>query len=713
MYNHEVKGTLAKLLATENLIVEHKNVSTASFDVDRRVLVLPNWQRASDTVYDLLVGHEVGHALFTPNTDWDFSIPKDYVNVIEDARIEKMMKRKYPGFSKTFHRGYQELNEDDFFCVKEEDLNEMNLIDRINLHFKIGAFSLIKFNDQELEFVDRTEKAETFDEVQQIALDVYNYTKDNKKKMQNLDINLDNISASSGGSSVSLDMEEGESEQEFGVPNDTKMKPAPQDGDASSQPDQPNQDKLTEKDNSGGHDNDDLSSATDKAFQEKQKEFIDKYTHDNIYVEVPDVKVENIVVDYKVVNDYCKKYYDEMTIYQDVIKSFDNTYTEFHKESIKGVNYLVKEFECKKSADAYSRTSTARTGVLDCTKLHTYKFNDDLFKKINVVPDGKNHGLIFILDWSGSMSDVILDTVKQLLNLVWFCKKVQIPFEVYAFTYEFAGVHKSLMGVYQDDETEIQEKRPGDIIVHESFRLLNLISHRSASKEFEDQCKNMWRIAYSENKRYNLVPCGLGLSGTPLNETLIALKKMIPQFIKQNSVQKANVVILTDGESAGLARYTMVKRWDRPDEEKIGMAGVSNQCCLRDRKTGHVYKQFSNEHNVTKTLINNLRDNYPNVNFIGFRILPSRDVSAFYWTHEPKMNYDEYRKIWNKQKSFIIENSGYHVLYGISSSSLNQSEQFVVDDNATNTQIKSAFQKSLKSKSLNKKILSSFVSVVA
>ena len=76
-------------------------------------------------------------------------------------------------------------------------------------------------------------------------------------------------------------------------------------------------------------------------------------------------------------------------------------------------------------------SSTSRTGVLDCSKLHTYKFNEDLFKKVNVVPDGKNHGLIFILDWSGSMCDQMEDTIKQLYNLVWFCSKVNIPFDVY------------------------------------------------------------------------------------------------------------------------------------------------------------------------------------------------------------------------------------------------------------------------------------------
>ena len=109
-------------------------------------------------------------------------------------------------------------------------------------------------------------------------------------------------------------------------------------------------------------------------------------------------------------------------------------YATFKKSAQKEVNYMVKEFECRKSADQYARSSTARTGVLDTAKLHTYKYNEDLFKKVSVVPDGKNHGLIFIIDWSGSMCNFILDAYKQLCSLMWFCKKVNIPFEVYAFT---------------------------------------------------------------------------------------------------------------------------------------------------------------------------------------------------------------------------------------------------------------------------------------
>ena len=134
---------------------------------------------------------------------------------------------------------------------------------------------------------------------------------------------------------------------------------------------------------------------------------------------------------------------------ESVFRFPDKQFFEFKKSAQKEVNYLVKEFECKKSADAYSRTTTARTGVLDCTKLHTYKYNEDLFKKVTTLADGKNHGLVFILDWSGSMGDVMGDTVKQLFNLVWFCKKVAIPFEVYAFTSDYPLVS------YNEDGKEI------------------------------------------------------------------------------------------------------------------------------------------------------------------------------------------------------------------------------------------------------------------
>ena len=168
MLNMEGKGNLARLLATENLIVEHRKVETAMFNVKDRVLTLPMWDVASPNVYDMLVGHEVGHALYTPDK-WgsDFGVPQSYLNVCEDARIEKMMKRKFPGLARNFYTGYKELHDADFFEVGDRAMDSYQLIDRINLYFKIGvhAGEVFTWKPEEKVWVVKWKFAETFDDV--------------------------------------------------------------------------------------------------------------------------------------------------------------------------------------------------------------------------------------------------------------------------------------------------------------------------------------------------------------------------------------------------------------------------------------------------------------------------------------------------------------------------------------------------------------------
>ena len=98
----ENKSQLAKLLATENIEVQENAVQTASFDVKDRILTIPIFkeEQKSKHVYDMLVGHEVSHALHTPSDGWmnmkdrtkEF---RSFVNVIEDARIDKLIQKKY------------------------------------------------------------------------------------------------------------------------------------------------------------------------------------------------------------------------------------------------------------------------------------------------------------------------------------------------------------------------------------------------------------------------------------------------------------------------------------------------------------------------------------------------------------------------------------------------------------------------------------------
>ena len=100
----EIKSQLAKLLATEDIVVEHKQVDSAQFNVRTRVLILPLWEKASNDVYDMLVGHEVGHALFTPDEGTQLErTPKLLHNLRKLYR--KDLEQFYPELATPFEEG--------------------------------------------------------------------------------------------------------------------------------------------------------------------------------------------------------------------------------------------------------------------------------------------------------------------------------------------------------------------------------------------------------------------------------------------------------------------------------------------------------------------------------------------------------------------------------------------------------------------------------
>jgi len=684
--NHEIKSQLAKLLATEDLVVEHRKVDTACFNVHTRVLTLPMWEKASGSVYDMLVGHEVGHALYTPNINWieERKISPQVVNVVEDARIEKLMKRRYAGISKTFYRGYEELFDDDFFQIADENLDEMNLADRINLYFKIGNFEDIPFEtDIEKELLKKVGECETFDDVLDVAEEIYKYCTEEKTP------NIEHPETNPG-----------ESEE-------TSEQGDPQVPSASDSADESEPQEEGEEEASADNKDDNVEVKTMDALEEALKDLINNEGLENIYVELPEVDLKKVIVSNAEAHNQCDLMWRD---YQnsDCFDVIDNQYQKHKKSAQKEVNYLVKEFECKKAADSYARATTARTGVLDCSKLHTYKYNEDLFKKVTTLADGKNHGLIFILDWSASMSNVLVDTLKQLYNLIWFCKKVSIPFEVYAFTSEYPIANDK--GIRERAYTP----KDGVVCLPEWFSLMNIFSSKTNAKELDKQMKNVFRVAWGV-RYYTTYPCPVGwsLSGTPLNETLVVLHKIIPQFKKDNGIQKVNTVILTDGEAAPLKFHREFMR--RGPEPYIGVNSIGRNCFLRDRKTGIVRSLDGEWYQMTDKLLENLKDNIPGMNLIGIRVLEPRDAKSFirrYCGYKGD-KYEKVETIWKKERAFTIKDSAYDSYYGMSAAALSNDTEFDVDDGATKAKIKSAFVKSLRNKKMNKKILGEFVELVA
>lgn len=708
----EVKGNLARLLATENLIVEHRKVETAMFNVKDRVLTLPMWDVASPNVYDMLVGHEVGHALYTPDK-WgaDYGVPQSYLNVCEDARIEKMMKRKFPGLARNFYTGYKELHDADFFEVGERSIDSYQLIDRINLYFKIGvhAGEVFTWKPEEKVLVDLLEVVETFDDVVEVARKILQYTQEQQK----IEVEMDTANTTKGGGDSTQgegDSSEGQGDQPQQVSGDGNQT---QGGADADQP-QDSGDGSTAG-QSGGTNN--LDSETDKAFSEKQKQLSsNRYSQDLHYVELPPLNIDTFVITNKQVMEDCRVTYGEQA--KSLFIETDSSYAKFRTEAQCEVNYLVKEFEMRKSADQYARASTAKTGVLDTQKLHTYKWNEDVFKKINIVPDGKNHGLIFILDWSGSMGGCLMDTVKQLLNLAWFCKKVQIPFDIYAFTNDYwASRSYDYSSMTRTKSKKHHKEVPGYVSIYENFRLLNMVSSNGRNgKDLEAQLKNFWRLANSEGGyRSYTNPPGYGLSGTPLHEAAISLTAVIPDFQKRNKVQKTNVVILTDGESQSINYIT-----ENPyRHNRVGYSHIDTDCVLRDRKTGRVYPRFEGGYygcsdKITKVFLQNVRDRHPDVNLIGIRLINGRHLHIAYNNGDCKIPYSDIQKQWQKTKSAeLVDYLGYQSLYLMALDGLAATTEFEVEDDATSKEIGAAFKKALAKKGVNKKMLTSFATLIS
>ena len=715
---NEVKGHLARLLATENLIVENRAVDTASFNVETRTLVLPLWEKAEDIVYDLLVSHEVGHALYTPQEEWKVTyphLPQSYVNITEDARVEKLMKRRYGGLTKTFFNGYKSLHKQDFFELGEDDLTNYSFIDRINLHFKVGNFVTLPFNEAEKPFIKKVSDTETFAEALKVADEIFQFVKEENEKKEQLLKDLptpDRSEESFEGGSTPTESSDEESTEE--QPNSNVEVEAQKEdhNDEKTETDVPKSEKT-----GGFHGEQEVR--TDDIFNKNISELNNKQdTRSPIYMELPKVNIDNVVISneeiYKTVTDYWEEE-QRRNPERDLFGVVDQDFAKFKKSAQKEVSYLVKEFECKKSADAYARATTSRTGILDTALLHTYKFNEDVFKKVTVVPDGKNHGLIFVLDWSGSMASQLLETLKQMYNLLWFCKKCQIPFDVYAFTNEYKLRTRTMEEI--KNKINVHEVKTNQFNIPEEFSMLNLFTSKVRTAELNEQMKLIYRIAsgfshnfYSAEYSY---PYALGLSGTPLNEALVCLDGIIPQFKQQNKLQKVHCIVLTDGEAQCSKMNSLVKRpWD--DESHMGTRGLGERVILRNRKNGHSYAFPNWWGSHTKCFNRYINDQFPEVNLIGIRVCPTRDFASFLRDGLDDSNkYEDILNDWRKSRAVSFDAYGYNRQFAIASSALNNDTEFEVKEDATKAQIKRAFGKSLKTKKMNKKILSEFISMVA
>ena len=768
--NLDTKSQLAKLLATENIIIQHNNVSTASFNTKTRVLTLPIFKESHGDVYDMLIAHECAHALFTPQNGWkkiqDDDELRTYVNVLEDTRIDKKIQKKYPGVVRNYINGFDILEKQNFFGMNNKDLNkELMLIDKINLRSKSSNRLPFIFDDKANSWLDKVDSIKSFTDVVRVAKDMLNWQKkqvEQMKKLPDFDDHplIKNYELSDEDATDPQDKKEQDQNSESADNPDVQdekndkrdSEEKATDKDLKDKEEEEKKEKAkTATQHAKGADGDPkpkkLKAITNDFFEQKKESLLDKKTS-YVYGTLPKPNLDQCLVSYKTfLNDFRKHISDQVQSNPESTLEYKrwilDKFKKFRTENKKTVMYLVKEFEMKKAASAYKRASTDKTGVIDPLKLKNYKFSEDIFKRMTIIPDGKNHGMIMLLDWSGSMSDCIADTVAQLINLVEFTRKVNIPFEVYFFTSE-----------RDSDERDKQywNYKYGDFCFDE-FKLVNCLSHRMKKNEFEESLLYMFHMAKDYDQRWSRnwsdpeypkgsnyhIPDKYYLGNTPLNEALIVCNNLIPEFQKKYKVEKLTFITLTDGGGNSFRHNQIIPIPDKPtraiDEYEIKDAKAKKQNYIK-RSIDYESKVVITHKNkkiiltdgwygsaMTDTLLSMIKSDH-NPTIVGFYIIKrirrwelDRFIGSDYkdYEHKEKLRL-KIQKDFRTDNAAIVYQSGYDKYFLLNGKKL-KVQNFNLQDatvkKGTGAELKRIFGKSMKNRLVSRVVLNKFIAEVA
>ena len=278
-----------------------------------------------------------------------------------------------------------------------------------------------------------------------------------------------------------------------------------------------------------------------------------------------------------------------------------------------------------------------------------------------------------------------------------------------------------LMGIWFDIYVDLWLKMyyaPAFIVGKEdelkmaSFGLINLLSSRMSSKDFTYCASALMRMSgVYDYSSYPRMPTFMYMSGTPLNEAVIAAMEIVPEFQKRNRLQIVNTVFLTDGE--GSNNYQIV------NTSGYGQHDRFTHMVIRDPKTGHEETVDSNgsASQMTNAYMNLMKQRTQS-NVVGFYILFGREFAQNakrrWFPGISDYALDEMKVSFRKSKYHIITNSGYDEYYILRSSGLNTEEddELVVSEKTTTRGYVSAFSKYAGNKVNNRVILNRFINLI-
>ena len=778
-------------MAGENLTVEHQKIHTAKFDPINRILYLPIWQDMTGFMYDHLGGHEVGHALYTPADGWhDAAVDKtkgknfkSFLNVVEDARIEKKVTRKFPGLKSSFRKGFQELLDRNFFCIQYKDVNQLSFIERLNLYTKSQyTAKYIKFTTEEMIYVLKVQNLETWEEVLALTGEIYDYSKNEQfdmqieQQMRDFEMFDDNDSDDYDSDSEydTEDDEDGQSQQsDKSKKSDEKSEQQKEESKSSADDvDEDGEDGEDESETSSEldrykqsaesqHDQFSPECRTDDSYRNNENSLLDDKCKPYLYVDVPTVNAKNVFTTPKRVQELLSEYYAE----QIADGAFDNAYvqqlvSDFKNKNDRYIGLLAKEFEMRKAAKAFSKSKLSDTGDIDINKLAGYKFNDNIFRKVMLIPKGKSHGLVLLLDCSGSMSDNMAGSIEQILVLSMFCRKVNIPFRVFGFT-DSTEIYKIDRNIKKYNEYENHRSFSNKVgeLGFSNVQLREYINSKMSSVEFTKSLRNMILLKQSydyDTNRYTSYsyrrigrPSSESLSNTPLIQAVFAVGTIMENFRQTNNLDLTSLVIVHDGDADNTAYNNVENEYRNLNGEitkrvhSYGFDIRSTNVVVRDRKNKFEYamKMDNKKNYLYYTNEELLRSALEWIRVVGkakvfgFFILSSSRRSSrnairnrYHFKDGTTIEdmcknnktgaFEKEKELIKKfkQEKFLISNiTGYNSFYLIAGGAELQTEEeeIEIDGKVTPHKLKTAFMKMAKKKQVNRVLVSKFIQGMA
>jgi len=756
------KSGLAKLMATENLTVQHAKVPTASFDPKNRILTCPIWEQMSGDLYDLLMGHEVGHAIDTPADGWHGAVHerganyKGFLNVVEDARIEKRQKRRYPGLRRSFVNGFNELMTKDFFGLRGRDIDTLPFIDRLNVHTKSSYSLPVIFNAKEQDFVDRVQACESFEEALKLTNEIWDYSKEEQSQTNipedtfEPEYELDE----DGDYEVETGFGDGDDETDAKGNQSSKSQENGEDGDEEKESSNPG----NESDERGGEDgekkneivrnketqsvNEDqmLDSSephceTDENYRRNESTLIAKHAREYVYVDIPKPNLKRIVTPAKRVQEILTEEFTEQTNEYESIAN--NLYTEFRRKNERFISLLAKEFEMRKAADKFAKAKVSSTGDIDVSRVFKYQIDDAIFKKVMRIPKGKSHGLILLLDKSGSMSDNLSASYEQILILAMFCRKVNIPFSAYGFgnadhirdkdfPNELSHYDRRNSNTYDCFTENNQEMLVSSVYLRE------MINSKMSNSEFSKAVKNIlclmsaWASRWGSSSFYR--PSSDALSNTPMTEALIACQPLITEFKTINNLDIVNLCVVHDGDADEINAYNK-----KGEIQSKTYFSTSYQNVIVCDKKNKMQIELSSDNDGVRIAIGNWLSKTTGVKIIGFYLAPNSSMKSALrrrlfndelnalrkderanW-YNLKDAYSKYVKTLRKEKFLESKNPGYEAFFLLpGGNDLGvDDDDFETPEKITTTTLTKAFSKFTKNRQVNRVLVSRFIGMIA